>query len=140
MDIFTKIVRPTRNPMPSNAVSSPIFQTSAYAFEDIDEVDQILRGERPGYSYTRGGNPNSHALEQFISGIEETEDAVVTASGTASLSTGILGLCPKPCHIFCLVKSTGVRWASVEGFWSLWDTPWSGWTPTMVPVFAMRYR
>ncbi len=100
MDIFTKIVRPTRNPMPSNAVSSPIFQTSAYAFEDIDEVDQILRGERPGYSYTRGGNPNSHALEQFISGIEETEDAVVTASGTASLLTGILGLCPKPCHIF----------------------------------------
>ncbi len=99
MDIFTKVVEPAKTPSPANAVAQPIFQTSVYAFDDIGEVDQILAGTRPGYSYTRGGNPNFDALAQFVASIEETEDAVVTASGTASLLAAMLALAPKPCAI-----------------------------------------
>jgi len=100
LDIYTKVVRPSEIKIPTNSVADPIFQTSVYAFDDIAEVDQLLGGEREGYSYTRGGNPNYDALGQFLASLEGTERAVVTSSGTASLMAGILALRPKPCSIY----------------------------------------
>lgn len=100
MDIFTKVVEPSRLSVPTNSVADPIFQTSVYSFDDIEEVDQLLGGQRQGYSYTRGGNPNYDSLAQFISGVEGTEKTVITSSGTASLLAGILALRPKPCTIY----------------------------------------
>lgn len=94
MDFFTKAVGRAEIPTPGNAVSPPIFQTSVYSFGDIAEVDALLGGRRAGYSYTRGGNPNFDALAQVTAELEETEAAVVTASGTASLLTGIMALMP----------------------------------------------
>jgi cystathionine gamma-synthase len=82
-------------PTPGNAVSPPIFQTSVYAFQDIDEVDALLGGRQSGYSYTRGGNPNFDALAAVTAALEETEAAVVTASGTASLLTAMMALLPE---------------------------------------------
>lgn len=100
MDIYTRVVKPSQIKIPTNAVADPIFQTSVYAFNEIAEVDQLLGGQREGYSYTRGGNPNYDALGQFIAELEGTERAVVTSSGTASLMAGILALRPKPCPIY----------------------------------------
>lgn len=99
MDFYTRAASPSETATPSNAVSPPIFQTSVYSFRDIDEVDALLGGERPGYSYTRGGNPNFEGLAQLIAALEETEAAVVTASGTAGLFAAIVALMPTPSRI-----------------------------------------
>lgn len=99
MNFFTKVVGRQDVPTPDNAVAPPIFQTSVYAFTDIDEVDALLGGQRQGYSYTRGGNPNFDALAQLTASLEETEAAVVTASGTASLLTAIMALTSGPARI-----------------------------------------
>lgn len=99
MDIYTQVVEPTTIRTPPNAASFPIYQTSAYTFADVDEVDQLLAGKREGYSYTRGGNPNTDALAQFAAGLEGAEAGVVTSSGTAALMAGILTLLPRPGRI-----------------------------------------
>ncbi len=99
MDFYTRAASPSETATPANAVSPPIFQTSVYSFRDIDEVDALLGGERPGYSYTRGGNPNFEGLAQLVAALEETEAAVVTASGTAGLFAAILALAPQPSRI-----------------------------------------
>ncbi len=99
MDFFTKVAGRQEVPTPGNAVAAPIFQTSVYAFTDIDEVDALLGGQRQGFSYTRGGNPNFDALAQLTASLEETEAAVVTASGTASLLTAIMALTSGPARI-----------------------------------------
>jgi cystathionine beta-lyase/cystathionine gamma-synthase len=99
MDIYTRSVKPVHTPSPSNSVAPPLYQTSVYAFEDIDEVDALLGGTRKGYSYTRGGNPNYDALAEWLAEMEEVEAAVPTGSGTAALLAGILTLLPHPGRI-----------------------------------------
>jgi len=99
MDIFTRAVRATATPTPSNSVAPPLYQTSVYAFDDIDEVDALLGGTRKGYSYTRGGNPNFDALSEWMARMEGVGAAVATGSGTAALLAGILTLCPAPGRI-----------------------------------------
>lgn len=76
---------PEERATPDNAVSPPIFQTSAFAFHDVDAVDQVLGGSQVGCSYSRGGHPHYDALAQCIAGLENAEAAVVTASGTGAL-------------------------------------------------------
>jgi cystathionine gamma-synthase len=99
LDIFTRSVIPAETPAPANSVAPPLYQTSVYAFDDIDEVDALLGGTRKGYSYTRGGNPNYDALSTWMARMEEVEAAVPTGSGTAALMAGILTLLPTPGRI-----------------------------------------
>lgn len=99
MNFFTKVVAQEATATPANAVSPPIFQTSAFAFDDIDEVEGMLSGQQPGYFYTRSGNPNFDTLAELMASLEGTEAAVVTASGTASLMTAMLTLRPAPARL-----------------------------------------
>jgi cystathionine beta-lyase/cystathionine gamma-synthase len=99
VDFFTKTVSELPVQSPDNAVSPPIYQTSAYSFSDIDDVDAILGGKRLGYSYTRGGNPNTDTLGQLVAKLENAEAGIVTASGTAALMSAILTLLPSPGRI-----------------------------------------
>ena len=50
----------------TGAVSTPIFQTSTFAFRDADEGAARFGGKDPGYKYTRLGNPTVAALEECI--------------------------------------------------------------------------
>ncbi len=78
MNSFASSVGPAETAIPNNAVSPSMFQTSAYAFRDINDVDALLGGQRRGYSYTRGGNPNFDALARWTASLEVTEAAAVT--------------------------------------------------------------
>lgn len=45
-------------------VSVPIFQSSTFAFPSSEEGAARFSGEKPGYIYTRLGNPTVRALEE----------------------------------------------------------------------------
>ncbi|HEV2106691.1 MAG TPA: aminotransferase class I/II-fold pyridoxal phosphate-dependent enzyme, partial [Thermomicrobiales bacterium] len=53
-------------------------------------LDAVFGNERPGYVYTRYGNPTIRALETSIAALEGTEDAVAYASGMAAIHAAIL--------------------------------------------------
>ncbi len=71
----------------TGALSTPIYQTSTFAFRNADEGARRFKGEEEGYIYTRLGNPNHTAVEEKISGLEGGEAAAVTASGMGAIAS-----------------------------------------------------
>lgn len=77
----------------------PIYQTSSYVFNDSDHAANLFALAEPGYIYTRLNNPTNDVLEQRLAAIEGGIAAVVTASGTAAISTTLLTLLKAGDHI-----------------------------------------
>jgi cystathionine beta-lyase/cystathionine gamma-synthase len=63
----------------------PIYQTSVYHFADLDEMDSVSEGTKPGFIYGRYGLPNHAALENIVAKLENGEAAVAAASGMACI-------------------------------------------------------
>lgn len=70
--------------------TTPIFLSTTFSYENAATNDAVFGNERPGYVYTRYGNPTTRALETAIATLEGTEDAVALSSGMAALHTAIL--------------------------------------------------
>ena len=75
---------------PYRALTPPIYMTSTYTFPSMEEVDRVLRGEAPGYVYSRAGNPTVWIFEQTMARLEEGEEAVAFASGMGAISAVLL--------------------------------------------------
>ena len=69
------------------SVSTPIFQTSTFAFHSTKEGADRFAGSGEGYIYTRLGNPTVDALQDAVAEMEEGTGALATASGMAAVST-----------------------------------------------------
>lgn len=74
------------------AVITPIFQSANYLMRHEESYDAVR--------YIRLNNsPNHHTLHARLAAIEGGEDALVTASGMAAISTTILAFCKKGDHV-----------------------------------------
>jgi cystathionine beta-lyase/cystathionine gamma-synthase len=74
------------------AVTMPIFQSVTYLWEDAGNYDAVR--------YSRLNNTENHiALHTKLSQLERTEDALVTASGMAAISTLLLGILKAGDHV-----------------------------------------
>lgn len=85
---------------PQNSVVPPLYQTAAYVYHSIDDVDKIFLGEDAGYTYTRGGNPTTESLAQLLADLESGDAAVIAASGMGAVLAAILTLSPTPAPIY----------------------------------------
>src|SRR2546426_11727488 len=52
---------------------------------------EVYGEEKPGFMYTRYGNPTIHALELKFAALEGGEAALATATGMAAISSAIMG-------------------------------------------------
>ncbi|WP_044402754.1 O-acetylhomoserine aminocarboxypropyltransferase/cysteine synthase family protein [Lacinutrix sp. Hel_I_90] len=77
----------------------PIYQSTAYVFDDSDDAAGRFNLSIPGFIYTRLNNPTNAVLEQRIATLEGGIAAVATASGTAAISTTLLTLLKAGDHI-----------------------------------------
>ncbi len=75
----------------TGALDTPIYQSTTFASANSEEMAALYGEQKPGYMYTRYGNPTLRALEEKIAALEGSEAALVTASGMAAISTAILG-------------------------------------------------
>ncbi len=82
-------------------VSVPIFQTSTFSFPTAEEGAARFSGEKPGYIYTRMGNPTLNALEENLTILEDGFAGVTTATGMAAICTVFLAFLEKNSHIIC---------------------------------------
>ena len=87
-----------------NAVSTPVIQSSNFAFTDLDVFRKSLTNELSGHLYTRGNNPTVKILRQKIAALESAEDALIFASGAAAVSAAVIANVNASDHIIC-VKS-----------------------------------
>jgi O-acetylhomoserine (thiol)-lyase len=77
----------------------PIYQTTSYVFEDVDQAAALFNLERPGYVYSRIANPTVAVLEERLAALEGGVGAVCTASGMAALHIAIATLLGAGDHI-----------------------------------------
>ena len=77
----------------------PIYQTTSYVFNNSDHAANLFGLAEAGFIYTRLNNPTNDILEQRLAKLEGGIGAVVTASGTAAISTALLTLLKAGDHI-----------------------------------------
>jgi methionine-gamma-lyase len=96
-----KIDSLTAREMPDNRTTAPhilpIYATSSFVFEDIDQGIDIFKNIESGHAYSRYANPTVDtvankiaALETFGLDIEAT--AVMTSSGMSAIATLLMGV------------------------------------------------
>lgn len=67
MGFSTLAVHGGQEPDPAHgALATPIYQTSTFCFDSVEDGRLTFLGEKPGFAYSRGGNPTVRALETII--------------------------------------------------------------------------
>jgi len=83
----------------ADAITTPIVQTSTYAFKDSKEIRAYTKGGKVRYEYGRYGNPTEKVAEQRLAALEGAEDCVMFASGMNAITTTILALVHRHDHM-----------------------------------------
>ncbi|GEN46129.1 trans-sulfuration enzyme family protein [Alkalibacillus haloalkaliphilus] len=78
--------------------STPIYQTSAFTFKDLDHVESYYAGDVP-YLYTRENNPNTNELGQAVAQLEGAPAGVASSSGISAIMAGIFSVVEAGDHI-----------------------------------------
>src|SRR3984893_9448500 len=73
-------------------VGISIARTSNFTFESTEEMRLVGEGKSSAYIYTRHENPTLTIAEEKIAALEGAEAAVVTASGSAAISSALLAM------------------------------------------------
>lgn len=77
---------------PNGAVTSPIVNSVAFAYEDLDEWHAVATGKAEGHIYSRNTNPTVHVLEEKIRILESAEAATSFATGMGAISNTLFAL------------------------------------------------
>ncbi len=77
----------------------PIYQTTSYVFNNSDHAANLFSLQELGFIYTRLNNPTNQILQERLAALEGGIGAVVFASGTAAIATGLLTLLKAGDHI-----------------------------------------
>ncbi|MCP4660563.1 MAG: PLP-dependent transferase [bacterium] len=84
--LYTQSVHAGCHPDPLyGAVSVPIYQSSTFAFESVEQGAARFKGTEEGYIYTRLGNPTIAALEKAVASMEGGYAGIATSSGMAAV-------------------------------------------------------
>lgn len=86
-------------PPAQRPLATPIWQTSAFAFDDADQLAHALAQPRAGYAYSRYENPTTAALEATVADLEGAAEGLATASGMAAIATVLLSLAGAGDHL-----------------------------------------
>jgi len=97
MQVDSFCVKEPRDPRTTAPHVLPIYATSSFAFENIEQGIEIFNNIESGHTYSRYSNPTVDAVAQKIAdlethglGLEAT--AVMTSSGMSAISTLLLGV------------------------------------------------
>ncbi|CAN7771813.1 O-succinylhomoserine sulfhydrylase [Rhizobium leguminosarum] len=71
--------------------SEGLFLTGGYVFETAEQAEARMKGEEPGFIYSRYSNPTVAMFEQRMAELEGAEAARATASGMAAFTSVLLG-------------------------------------------------
>lgn len=92
-------------PPGNRALVDPIYQSVKFEFDEVDATLKAVRGETPGYFYTRVSNPTLRQLELLLAEIQGREDAIVLGSGVAAASAVFLSVLRQGDHVLGFVET-----------------------------------
>lgn len=71
----------------AGSLCAPIYQTSTFEFETVEQGGARFAGKEGGYIYSRLGNPSTALVEAKLASLEGGEAALATASGMGAISS-----------------------------------------------------
>lgn len=86
---------------------TPIYQTTSFVFDGVEQAREIFNHERPGHIYTRISNPTTDVLEQRLAALEGGSACVCFASGMAAEAAVAFTLCKTGDEIVCATALYG---------------------------------
>ncbi len=89
------------------ATQPPIYQTSAFNQPSAADLEKIFENKKPGYSYTRVGNPTVASFEQRITQLEGGIGSVACASGMAAIFNAFMNILKSGDEIISLASLYG---------------------------------
>jgi cystathionine beta-lyase/cystathionine gamma-synthase len=92
-------------PADNRPLVAPIYQSVKFSFDDSLQTESYLRGERPGFYYSRTANPTLRQLELLLAELQGREECLLTASGVAAVAAPLLSLCRQGDHVLAFVES-----------------------------------
>jgi cystathionine gamma-synthase len=95
----TLAVHGGEGPNAEDALTTPIYQTSTYVFDDTSEILRFNRGETQRWEYGRYGNPTQRAVERKLAALEGAADALLFPSGMNAITCTILSLVRAGDHV-----------------------------------------
>ena len=92
-------------------LSTPIYQSSTFVFDNAEQGAARFAGEEAGFIYSRLGNPTTRELELKIAALEEMEDGAATATGMGAVSASVLSFLEKGDHLIASKAVYGCTFA-----------------------------
>ena len=86
------------------SVSPPIFQSSNFAFPDLQSMSDALAHEMDIPFYSRGNNPTVTLLGKKIAALAGSETAMLFASGSAAIGAAVMANVQQGDHVVCVQK------------------------------------
>jgi len=77
-------------PSDTRSKISPIFASSVWSFDSLQQIDDVYDHRVPGYVYSRISNPGVEQLEQALSIMEGAEASAAYSSGMAAIAMSLL--------------------------------------------------
>lgn len=84
---------------PFGALATPIYQTSTFIFDSVDQGGARFAGKENGYIYSRLSNPTVAVAENKIALLEKGESCVGTSSGMGAISSTLWTILKSGDHI-----------------------------------------
>jgi cystathionine beta-lyase/cystathionine gamma-synthase len=101
MKTSTEVVQRAHGLTRAEPLTTPIFETTTFVFDNAQQVCDYNEGKSEKYLYTRYGNPTITAVEEKVARLEGAEAAMVLSSGQAATTTALLGLLKSGDEILC---------------------------------------
>jgi cystathionine gamma-synthase/methionine-gamma-lyase len=79
-----------QGPPEGQPVATPIYASATFTYDSMQEMDQVFGGEKPGYVYTRYGNPTTAVLETLMREMEDGAVACAYATGMAAVHAALI--------------------------------------------------
>lgn len=73
----------------AGALCDPIYQTSTFMFDTVEQGGGRFAGTETGYVYSRPANPTTNSVEEKIASLENGETAMATASGMGAITAAL---------------------------------------------------
>ena len=97
--IGTQAIHAGQEKNPFGALATPIYQTSTFIFDSVEQDQARFMGEEEGYIYSRTKNPTVTVAEEKVAMLEKGEHAMATSSGMGAISSTLWTLLKSGDHI-----------------------------------------
>lgn len=103
----TRLVHPPEVDLPpgNRPLVAALHQSVKFEYESVADTLAGLRGEKPGFFYSRSANPTTRQLELALAQLQGREDAIVCSSGVGAIAQSLIGLLKAGDHVLCFVET-----------------------------------